>query len=83
MTDINDLVQDFWITSSDVGAPFFAMPRLLEKFQVCFIDLGVCFDIISVFATAIDLADKIYSGRQTPIPGTILRTRTESEPNLR
>ena len=32
MTDINDLVQEFWRTSSDgaVGAPFFEMRRLYE-----------------------------------------------------
>ena len=44
MTDINDLVQEFWKTSSnrDIGASFFAMRRL-------FIILEVCFDIISVF----------------------------------
>ena len=46
MTDINDLVQEFW-TSSDgtVGAALFAMRRLLEILQVCF-DI-----IISVFTT--------------------------------
>jgi hypothetical protein len=53
VTDINDLMQDFWRTSSDVGAPFFAMSRLLEILQVC-----VCFDITSVFVTAVDLNDK-------------------------
>jgi len=38
MTDINDLVQEFWETSSDeaVGASFFAMRRLLEILQDCF-----------------------------------------------
>ena len=42
MTDINDLVQEFWRTSSDrdVGISFFAMRRLFEI-------LNVCFDIIS------------------------------------
>ena len=59
MTDINDLVQEFGRTSSDgvVGASFFEMRRLLEILQDCF-DLEVSFDIISVFATAVDLADK-------------------------
>ena len=48
MTDINDLVQEFWRTSSDkdVGASFFAMRRLYEilhrrsnNLEVCFLDL--------------------------------------------
>ena len=56
MTDINDLVRDFWSfwkTSSDgaVGASFFAMRRLHEILQKCFDILEVCFNIISVFAT--------------------------------
>ena len=51
MTDINDLVEEFWGTSSDeaVGASFFEMRRLLEILQNCLDDLEVCFDIISVF----------------------------------
>jgi hypothetical protein len=51
MTNINDLVQEFWTTSSDgaVGASFFAMRRLLEILQKCFDFLKVCFDIIFVF----------------------------------
>ena len=51
MMDINDLVHDFWRTSSDgvVEAYFFAMLRLLEILQVCSDSLNfeVCF-IISV-----------------------------------
>ena len=48
MTDINDLVQEFWRTSSDkdVGASFFAMRRLYEilhrwsdNLDVCFLDM--------------------------------------------
>jgi hypothetical protein len=60
MTDINDLVQEFWMASSDgaVGASFFAMRRLLEILQNCFDFLEVCFDIISFFATTVDFADK-------------------------
>ena len=60
MTDINDLVQEFWRTSSDeaVGASFFPMRRLFEILQECFNILEVCFDIVSVFETAVDLADK-------------------------
>jgi hypothetical protein len=47
MTDINDLVQELWGTSSDVGASFFAMRRLLEILQGCvsFGNLEVCFSI--------------------------------------
>ena len=60
MTDINDLVQEFWRTSSDgvVGPSFFAMRRLLKILQGCFDISEVCFDIISAFVTAVDLADK-------------------------
>jgi hypothetical protein len=50
MTDINDLVQELWRTSCDVGTSFFAMSRLLEILQSCFDK--VCFDIISISATA-------------------------------
>ena len=37
MTDINDLVQDFWRSSSDgaVGGSFFEMRRFLEILQAC------------------------------------------------
>ena len=60
MTDINDLVQEFWRTSSNgpVEASFLAMCRLFEILEGCFDILKVCFDIISVFATTVDLADK-------------------------
>ena len=56
MTDINDLVQEFSMTSSDeaVGESFIAMRRLLEILN----SLKVSFDIITFFATANDLADK-------------------------
>jgi hypothetical protein len=40
MTDINDLLQEFCDFSSDVGAFFFAMRRLLEILEKC---LEVCF----------------------------------------
>ena len=45
MTDINDLVQEFWRTSSDkdVGASFFAMRRLYEILHRCSDNLDVCF----------------------------------------
>ena len=49
MTDINDLVQEFCRISSDVGASLFAMRHLLEILQRI---SKVCFDIISVSATA-------------------------------
>ena len=88
MTDIDDLLQEFWRTSSDgaSGSSFLAMRRLLEILQGCFDFLEVCFDIISVFATAIDFADEIYRCRQGPIPVTILPGQTlmtKSESNLR
>ena len=55
MTAIDDLVQEFWRTSSDglVGASFFPMRRLLEILQGCFRSFKVCFDIISVFAETV------------------------------
>ena len=59
MTDI-DSVEEFWRTSSDVvvGASFFAMRRLFKLLQGCSDNLKVCFDFISIFATAVYLADK-------------------------
>jgi hypothetical protein len=52
MTDINNLVQEFWSTSSDgdVGASFFEMRRLLEILQVCSRSnyFKVCFDIVPI-----------------------------------
>ena len=48
ITDINDLVQELQSTSSDVGASFFAMRRLLKILHRC---LNVCFNIISALAT--------------------------------
>ena len=57
MTDIDDLVQEFWRTSSDVEASFFAMRRLLEILQGCFHDLNVCFGVTSISATVVDFAD--------------------------
>ena len=64
MKDINDFVQEFWSTSSDgaVGAPIFPMRRLLEILKVCFV-------IISVFASAVDSAHKIYRCWQIQFPG--------------
>jgi hypothetical protein len=58
MTDINVLVQEFWKTSSDgsgreLGAPFFAMLRLLRILKKCLDILKVCFDITFVFASAV------------------------------
>ena len=54
MTDINDLiVQEFSTTLND-GA-IGAMRRLLAILQEC---LEVCFDVISIFATVVILADK-------------------------
>jgi hypothetical protein len=52
MVDINDLVQEFWRTSSDkaVGASILALHHLLGILQDI---LKVCF-VISVFAIAVD-----------------------------
>ena len=82
ITDINDLVQEFWRTSSDgaFGASFFAMRRLHDILQMCFGVLEVCFVIISVSVTAVDLADNhmiIYRC----LPSRTLTTK--SEPNLK
>ena len=55
ITDIDDLVEEFRKTSSDVGASFFAMRRLLDILRDT---LEVRFDIISAFVTAVDLAEK-------------------------
>ena len=60
MADINDLVQEFWSTSTDGidRESLFAMRRLFEILQKCLDSFEVCF-IYFCFATAIDLADKI------------------------
>ena len=51
MADIDDLMQDFWRTSSDgdVGASLFAMRRLHDILQRCFVISKVCFDVISSY----------------------------------
>jgi hypothetical protein len=56
MTDINDLVREFWRTSSygPVGASFVAMRRLFEILQRS--NLEVCFDVVYVITTAVDIA---------------------------
>jgi hypothetical protein len=85
MTNINYLMQEFWMISSDggVGESFFEMRRLLNILQVCFDNLKVCFDIISIFATAVDLADEIYRCRIAGIIMPSWTLTTESESNLR
>ena len=67
ITDVNDLVQEFWETSSDgaVGASLFAMRRLLKILDGCHLISAVCSDIISVFATVVS-ADKIYRCPTSP-----------------
>ena len=45
MTDINDLVQEFSRTSSDVGASFFAMHCLQRILEVCFDIFSDCVDL--------------------------------------
>ena len=58
MTDINDLVQEFWTSSNGAaGTIFFAMLGLRGILRECFDSLDVRFDIIFFFATAVDLAD--------------------------
>ena len=70
MADINNLVQEFWRTSSEgaIGASLFAVRRLFEILQECLNFSKVCFDIISVFVTAIDLADKNLQRSAYPYP---------------
>ena len=47
ITDIDDLVDEFWRTSSDVGASFFAMRCLLDILQ----DISdVCYGFMLIFA---------------------------------
>ena len=58
MTDINNVLQEFWRTSSDAEPSLFAMRCLLDILQTCLDNLDVCFDTISVIATATDFADK-------------------------
>ena len=43
MTDINDLVQEFWRTSSDgaVGAALFEMRRLYEILEKCYLEVSL------------------------------------------
>ena len=67
MTDVNDLVEEFWRTLSYgvVGASFFAMRHLLKILQKCFDFLEVCFDIISASATASVLLIKLNRSWQT------------------
>jgi hypothetical protein len=86
MADINDLVQDFWRTSSDGadGGLYLAMRRLLGILQECFHIFKVCFDIISVFATAVDLADKCLKRLADPIERSLYYPdHLELEPEVR
>ena len=49
MTDINDLVQEFWTSSDGAdGASFIAMRRLLEILHESLVLWKVCFDMIFV-----------------------------------
>ena len=67
MTDINNLVQEFWGTSNDgaAGTSFFAMLRLLEILQECFDIMEVCF-LISIFSAALDYAEKNLQNSTDP-----------------
>ena len=64
MTDVSNLVQEFWTTSSDGAVEesfkFFAMRRLLEILQRCFHSLEVRFDIISFLRLLSTFLIKIY-----------------------
>ena len=53
VTDIDNLVQDFWTSSSDgaVGTSVFAMRRLFEILHKCFDILEVCSDILRLPST--------------------------------
>ena len=65
MTDINDLVEEFWRTSSDnrdAGASFFAMRRLFEILDACFDNFKVLFPFLSLPLTWLT---KIY---RCPMP---------------
>ena len=68
MTDINSLVKEFRRTSCDIGASLFAMRRLFDILLKC-VHILVCFDIITVFATAVDLADKNVQNSEKPQEG--------------
>ena len=83
MADINDLVQEFWRTSSDgaVGAPFYEMRRLLEILQRCIEFLDVSFNIVLVLRLQLI---KIYSLVTGSIPlYRTFKSTAESEQNLR
>ena len=60
MTDINDLVQEFWRSSSDGAyrAFFFAIRRLLEILEKCFDD---SYYMVWYYfhVTAVDFTNKI------------------------
>ena len=82
MTDINDLLQEFW-TSSDgaqaVGTSFFPMRSscLFGILKECFNSLEVCFDILRLLSTFLI---KIFRHRQPPaIPGVIATRNLTTE----
>jgi hypothetical protein len=77
MTDINDLMRDFWRTSGGGadGESFFAMRHLLEILQECFHILEVCFDFFFPFLR--QLMKIFYRGRRTLGPVIILPTLTK------
>ena len=80
MTEINDLVQEFWRTSSDgsIGASLFEMHRLFGILQKCIAE--VCFDIVFVFLR-LQLI-KIYSPITFSIPPCrTFKSTTELESN--
>ena len=73
MTDIKDLVQEFWRTSSDVdvGASFFAMRRLFDILDRCFENLEVCVYINLPFLRLLSsFADKNLHWQVLAIPNS-------------
>ena len=82
MTNINDLMQEFWITSNAaVGTSFFAIrsDRLLGILEECFNHLEVCL-ILFLFFRPVDLLITIYRHRQAPtIPGFIATSHLTTE----
>ena len=88
MSDINELVQEFWRTSSDgaVDVSFCAPLRLLEILQECFdlLEMPVCLVVFSVSAAVIGLAEEIfYRSQSGALPPNRTLTKRNSEPNLR
>ena len=89
MTDVNNLVQEFWSTSNDgavwlFGTSFFPMRRLFGVLQKCLGILEVRSSIISVFSDCRRLLlMKIYRQQTGAIPPSRTLTKPNSETSLR